>query len=259
MSANVMTVAIQKGGAGKTTTCAALGYLLSQHYSKVLLIDTDGQGNLTELLFQKPVSWWRQSAKLGLYQAFNDDAIKPHITSVTDTLHLVPGSDLMGLFSKFLYEKRNSRPMWSLHDLLAPVMSYYDWILIDTPPALGDILVNSLVASRYVLCIYETGQFCYSALHAMLDTVKTVQAELNPDLSVIGILPTLLDARRVDNRDYIEMAREHYGTMVFENIIKRTASTARLAYLGVDGNPEIKKATEQFVPVLAEILERTYS
>lgn len=251
----IITIGMQKGGVGKTTTSAALGYLLSCIYPHVLMVDADSQGNLSEMLFQQPISWWRTEQHISLWDAIQSGQIKPHIVSINDNMDMVPGSDLLGLFDRYVYEHKEDS-MYILKKLLEPVRKYYDFIIIDTAPALSNMLLNCLTASDYLLPVFETSQFSYAALAALLDSEESVMRNSNPDLRVIGILPTLMDSRRVDNKDYVDMAREKYGELVFENIIKRTASTGRLAYLGINSNPEIKRATAQFLPVVQEIIDR---
>lgn len=251
-----ITIAIQKGGAGKTTTTGCLSYILAQDH-RVLMLDLDGQGNLTEMFFQKPVSFFRTEEEYNIFKAIETGDIKPNICTVNDNLHIVPGSDLISLFSGWLYRKRKKREFYTvIKDLIAPVQDYYDFILMDTPPALGDILLNSLTASDYVITIFETGQFCYSALAELMKTIGAVQKS-NKKLKVCGILPTLLDARRVDNKDYIDMVQKTYGSLVFDTIIRRSAPTGRLAYLGFSSNPEVGRAVSQYVPTVEEILTRT--
>jgi chromosome partitioning protein len=245
--AKVITFGIQKGGSAKTTSAGIIGYLLSLRY-KVLACDMDSQGNLTELLMQRNIYDFHGRTIL---EAMKQKDARPYIHPVTDTLDMLTAEDLLATFPRYLYQEyRGGNPAYVLRDTLRPVMSQYDFIVIDTPPALGDQTINALAASDGVVILYETSKFAYSALERFVETVVHVQEKLNPKLEVYGILPCMIDSRRTDTKALLDLAREEYGDLVFQTIIKRRAATGRLPIHGFTNNPEVVEACEQYVEFL---------
>lgn len=242
-----ITIAIQKGGTGKTTSAAVIGYLLALD-RKVLLLDMDQQGNLTELCLQTPI---RQFRGMNVSDVLKSGDPRPHILEVTQNnkgfLHILPGSDTLGAFER-------SENYTAVAQMLAPIRDYYDYVIIDTPPALGTTLIASLKASDYIIPICETAQFCYMALQTLLQTVKAVEKDGKPEL--LGVLPSLLDSRRKDNQDYLDMLRQNYPC--FKTVIKRRAALGRLPYLGFAANPELSNALEPYRTLVPEIKEKTH-
>ena len=192
--AKVITFGIQKGGSAKTTSAGIVSYLLSLRH-KVLACDMDSQGNLTELLMQRNIYDFHGRTIL---EAMKQKDARPYIHPVTDTLDMLTAEDLLATFPRYLYQEyRGGNPAYVLRDTLQPVMSQYDFIVIDTPPALGDQTINALAASDGVVILYETSKFAYSALERFVETVVHCQEKLNPKLEVYGILPCLTADERI--------------------------------------------------------------
>jgi len=252
----VITFAIQKGGCGKSITAGTIAYLLAEQGHKVLLADWDGQGNSTELLTLKPIRDYRADGVGGALQAAKDGDARSHILTVTDNLHLLPANEVMGSLTEWMFTTFHGNRNTIIKTVIDSVKDYYDYVICDTAPALDFILTNVLTASDGVVALYETSKFCYSALLSFMETVEAVQAQTNPNLKLIGILPSMLDSRRVDNKEFLEISRSDFGDKVFKSIIHRQAATGRLPIAGFFNNPEIKTATKQYQPVLEELLER---
>ena len=196
MTAKIISFGIQKGGSSKTTTSGVVSYLLSRDH-KVLAIDMDSQGNLTEFLGRRDVTSFSGQTILEAMQA--EDATN-FIFEITDNLHLVPADDLLATFSRWLYNDHRGDKVKVLYESLKPVLDIYDYIILDTPPALGDLTINALSASDRVVAMFEASIFCYSALGRFLETCWHVREKVNPRLAVAGILRGLIDARRTDNK-----------------------------------------------------------
>lgn len=253
MTAKIISFGIQKGGSSKTTTSGVVSYLLSRDY-KVLTIDMDSQGNLTEFLARRDVVDFSGRTIL---EAMQDQDVTNYIYKVSETLHLVAADDLLATFSRWLYSDFYGGDRAKvLLTALKPVMDDYDYIILDTPPALGDLTINSLAASDYVVAMFEASIFCYSALGRFLETCWHVRERVNPNMTVAGILRGLIDARRTDNKALISQVEEVYGEMCFGTVLRRNAAAGRLPITGFDDNNELDHAVAQYEEFLKELLER---
>jgi len=253
----VITFSLQKGGTGKSTTSGITSYILSQQGYKVLAVDLDSQGNLGELLSQRDIYDFYQKTIL---EALKEKDPRNYIYKINDNLHLIPSEDHLATFSRYLYtEVKTNNPLEHsliLKETLDKVIDEYDFIILDTPPALGDITINAFSASDYIVAMFETSKFAYSALSRFLETIVHVQEKVNPKLEVIGILATMIDSRRSDSKAFIELIQEEYKDLVFDTIIKRKAATGRLSINGFFDNPEINDAIEQYTDFVEELKAR---
>jgi chromosome partitioning protein len=254
--ATTIAFSIQKGGSGKTTSSGIIAYMLSEQY-KVLAVDLDSQGNLTELLTQSDIYDFSGRTVL---QAMQSETTDGYIHPLTENLHIMTAEDHLATFSRWVYReyerKTKGNPSLILKNTLANVQDKYDFIILDTPPALGDQTINALSASDAVVIMFESSKFCYSALERFTETVEVVQKMVNPNLNVAGILPVMIDSRRSDNKALIDLVKEEYGDLVFDTVITRKAATGRLAIHGFFGNAEIKQAIAQYQDFLKELLNR---
>jgi chromosome partitioning protein len=250
--AKIITFAVQKGGSSKTTSAGITAYLLSKQY-KVLAIDLDSQANLSELLLQKDVD---ELYGKTIFEALQKQDTHGYIQKVTDSLDVIPSDDQLATFSRWLYTKYKGNHSLVLERTLESINDNYDFIIIDTPPALGDITINALCASDGIVVMFETSKFCYSAIGRFLSTAKIAQQKVNPKLKILGILCSMIDNRRTDNKQCLELAREEYKGFIFDTVIQRKATTGRLPLYGFIDNPEIESAVEQFKPFIKELLKR---
>lgn len=256
MTAKIISFGIQKGGSSKTTTSGVTAHLLSRDY-KVLAIDMDSQGNLTEFLARRDVVDFSGRTIL---EAMQDRDARSYIYQVTESLHLIAADDLLATFSRWLYSDFHAKEINDraliLAETLKPVMEDYDYIILDTPPALGDLTINSLAASDYVVAMFEASIFCYSALGRFLETCWHVREKVNPNMAVAGILRGLIDARRTDNKALISQVSDVYGEMCFDTILRRNAAAGRLPITGFENNNELDQAVSQYEEFLKELLDR---
>lgn len=256
MTAKIITFGIQKGGSSKTTTSGVVAYLLSQDH-RVLAVDMDSQGNLTELLTGRDVIEFRGKTVL---EAMQEQNASGYVYRVTDNLHLIAAEDLLATFSRWLYSDFRAKHINDrsliLANTLATVRDNYDYIIIDTPPALGDQTINALAASDYVVAMFEASKFCYSALGRFLETCWHVRERVSPNMAVAGILRGLIDSRRTDNKVLISEVGENYGELCFESVLTRNAAAGRLAITGFIDNSEINQAVSQYKVFLEELMDR---
>jgi chromosome partitioning protein len=250
--AKIISFGIQKGGAAKTTSSGIVAHLLSKKY-KVLAVDLDSQGNLTELLTQQDIYDFHGRTVL---EALMERDARPYIHPVTDTLHILTAEDLLATFPRYLYTEYRGNRSLVLRETLETVRDSYDYIIVDTPPALGDQTINALSASDAVVIMFETSKFCYSALGRFIETVGHVQDMVNPDLKIAGILRTIVDVRRSDAKAFVELIEEEYPGMAFDTVITRKAATGRLTIHGFKENPELNQALEQYEGFVKELISR---
>ncbi|WP_245699913.1 ParA family protein [Paenibacillus glacialis] len=213
---------IQKGGAGKTTTTAITAFLLDKAGKKVLAVDFDSQGNLTQFLTQRNIY---DFTKRTVLEALKEQNVEPYIHHVSENLDIVPAEDLLITFSSWLYQKyHGTDPSRVLRDTLESVKGEYDSILIDLPPNLGDHTINALTASDFAVVMLQSEPFCHDALDRYLEMLQLVKTETNPDLVLAGILTVMLDARTTLDTVILDRVRSDYENIVFQSVIKRPAA-----------------------------------
>ena len=260
----VITLGLQKGGVSKTTTTGILTYLLAEDGYKVLAVDMDSQGNLTELLTDQSANEFFERS---VFEAIAYKKPKEYIYKLNENIDILPANNFLASYARWLYteyiphttEGEVKAPyegleVNQLNLTLELIKDEYDYIVIDTPPALGEQTTNALVASDYVIVLFEASKFCYSAIPNFMETVLHVQ-QIN-DLEVLGMLRTLNDVRRKDALLFNELIKDDYPELVFETIITRRASVGRLPIRGFEDNPELEEALKQFRSFYKELLER---
>ena len=220
----IIAVAVPKGGTGKTTTTLNLGAALAEQGQRVLLVDFDPQGNLTQALGLRPgdlehTAYSAIKYFLTSYQPQLDLAIVRTAAGVD----LVPTSARLNLANEELAVAIQRE--FVLQKLLAPLAPRYDFILIDTLPYLGVLVVNALVAADEVLVPLQAEYLATESVGLILDQVQLMRRSgLNPDLKIAGILLTMVDSRTTINREAVDYARKVFGSRVpvFQTMIKRS-------------------------------------
>src|SRR5215217_5302964 len=215
----VISFANQKGGVAKTTTTLNLGVALAEQELKVLLVDLDPQGNLT------------------MSQGLNPDTIERsmfdvlvHRLPIQEVIHhtevdlAVSSIDLAGA-------------ELALSKAIAPVRESYDFVLVDTPPSLGLLTINALVASNGVIVPVQCEYLSLRGLVQLENTLSMIRENLNPEVGIEGILPTMYDGRTLHSREAVEILQENFGELVFNTRIKKTV---RYAEAPVKGSSVLK-------------------
>lgn len=244
---------IQKGGCGKTTTAAMTSYLLSKK-AKVLAVDFDSQGNLTQFLTQRGIYDFTQKTVL---EAITDKNPIPYIYEINENLHILPAEDRLATFSRYLYREYKGNPTTLLKETLAVVKDNYDYITIDLPPNLGDQTINALTASDYAVVMLQSEPFCYDALDRYLETLQHVQEMTNPNLVLAGILTTLLDSRTTIDTSVLEKARGDYEDVVFDTVIKRRSRIKEFCLEGIkDTTKADRDALKPYAEFTKELMKR---
>jgi chromosome partitioning protein len=252
--AKVITFGIQKGGVGKSTTSGIISYLLEKDGYKVLTIDMDSQGNVTDLLTNLEPSEFEGQTIL---EAFEERDIKPYIYHVTENLHVVPSDDYLATLARFLYTQfKGENISLALNDLIEPIKGEYDFIIIDTPPSLSEPMVNAVCSSDYVVVLAESSKWAFTAIPRFIDTVEYAANHVKPDVKIAGILRTMNDSRRADSKAFVELIGEEYSELIFDTVIKRKAATGRIAIEGLFENKEINNALNQYYDFYQELKNR---
>jgi chromosome partitioning protein len=211
----IFAVANQKGGVGKTTTAVNLAACVAEAGYDTLLIDIDPQSNATiGLGLGKDAPRTVYDVLVG--SASLDDVV---VASSIEQLWVAPaGPDLAGATVEL---PRIAGSETRLRDALAPVRHRFAFILLDCPPSLGPLTVNALVAADRVIVPVQAEYFALEGLAGLLDTLSLVQRELNPRLTVAGMLLTMHDSRTRLARDVEREVRAHFPELVFDTVIPR--------------------------------------
>ena len=213
----VIAIANQKGGVGKTTTTINLGAALAERQQYTLLIDCDPQGALSVGLGLPAYD-----LDLTLYSMLTDSRIP--IAAVTH--HIRPHLDLVpsniDLASAELQLVAMMGREFILRDAIAGVRDRYPFILIDCPPSLGLLTVNAFAAADEILVPLQCEFLAMRGLDALVDTIARIQRRLNPRLRLLGIVPTLYNARRTHSRQMLEKVRSQYPSKLLNVIIKES-------------------------------------
>ncbi|MGC8766812.1 MAG: ParA family protein [Brevinematia bacterium] len=211
-----IVVANQKGGVGKTTTVINISHYISMQGYKVLAVDIDPQGNLGSGLGIELSQTRKGSYEAMINQEDPNDII---IQSKYENLFILPANlNLAGAQVELLnFEDKEFR----LKNFISELKDYFDFIFIDTPPSLGILTINGLVAADTVLIPLQSEFFALEGLIQLLKTIKAVQKSLHPNLKMEGLLLTMYDIRTKLSKDVAEQVKEFFKDKVYNTFIPR--------------------------------------
>jgi chromosome partitioning protein len=220
----VIALANQKGGVAKTTTTLNLGVAFAEKGLRVLLIDLDPQGNLTMSQGMNPDTIERSMFDVLVHRLPLTEVIATREVDIAVASIDLAGADMV-LSSQIGRER-------ALQKALDPVKDNYDYVLIDTPPSLGLLTINAFVASTGVIVPVQTEYLSLRGLAQLENTLQMVRENLNPHVSIVGILPTMYDKRVTHSREADEILRENFGKLVFNTRIRKTIRYAEAPVQG---------------------------
>jgi len=255
--ARTIAIANQKGGVGKTTTAVNLAASLATAERRTLLVDADPQGNATS-----GVGVAKDPSRASLYDlligrqpvgsAIQQDAELPYLSILPAT------QDLVGAELELVdVDNREAR----LRDGLRPILANFDYIIIDCPPSLGLITLNVLSAAHGVIIPIQCEYYALEGISQLLNTIRLVQQNFNPELALDGVLLTMYDSRLNLCRQVAKDAKEYFGAKVFRTVIPRNV---RLAEAPSFGKPILmydvqSVGAKSYLGVAQELLRRAES
>ncbi len=253
----IIAITNQKGGVGKTTTSVNISAALALMGKKVLLIDMDPQAHSTISTVMNPEQYTKS-----LFDILMDKTEKIESIIVRSN---IPGLDMavakisMAKLEPSLLGEFDGH--FRLKDALEPIRHKYQYIFIDTPPTLGLITLNALVAASYILIPIQSSYLCLEGTDDLLETIEKVRRIANPQLKVLGVLITLYDKRTNLARDVVERIRKVFGNKLFKTYISKSVK--------LEESPAYKESiftyapdsigADQYRKVAEEILERAKS
>jgi chromosome partitioning protein len=222
--AKVISFANQKGGVAKTTTTLNLAVAFSESGHRVLCIDLDPQGNLTMSQGIDP-----DKVEKSMYDVLVHDIPITEVIQKREIDIAVASIDLAG--AEIAMSTKIGRER-SLEKALKPIRGDYDFICIDTPPSLGLLTINALTASNKVIVPVQCEYLSMRGLVQLQNTLKMIQENLNPGVTIEGILPTMLDSRTVHAKEAVEILEENFGELVFKSRIRKAIKFAEAPVRG---------------------------
>lgn len=248
----VIAVTNQKGGVGKTTSAVNIAYCLAKTGHKTLLIDFDPQGNATSGLGVD-----KQKLEATMSDVIQEFSLLKNIVLPTEHKNLFVAPTTPQLANTEVELAGAPRRFTRLKSAIDSVQDY-DYILIDCPPSLSLLTVNSLIAARYVLLPVQAEFYALEGLGQLLESMKLVRKSMNPTLDLIGVLPTMMDSRTTLSGQVYQEIKKHFPGKVFNQTIPRNIRLAEAPSHGlpVGAYDRFSKGARAYKSVTKELIDR---
>lgn len=250
----VIAVTNQKGGVGKTTTAVNVAYYLAKAGKSVLLIDFDPQGNATSGLgIDKSTLEGTMSDVLSNTKVIQDIIL----ATEQEGLMLAPSTPQLANSEVELASLERGK-FSKLKDVIGSLGDQFEYIMIDCPPSLSLLTVNSLIAARYVMLPVQVEFYALEGLGQLLETMKLIRKSMNPTLDLIGVLPTMVDGRTSLSGQVHDEIKKHFPGKVFSTAIPRNVRLAEAPSHGVPIGmyDKFSKGARAYKAVTKELMER---
>ena len=257
MSAKVICVTNQKGGVGKTTTAVNLSYYLAKDKKKTLLVDFDPQGNATSGLGIEKTdknTLGPTMTEVILGTAPMPNAIRPTKYKNFDLAPATPE-----LANAEVEITSQQKKFVRLRDAVRTVAENYDYIIIDLPPSLSLLTVNGMIASNYLLLPVQTEFYALEGVAQLLESMKLVMKQANPNLRLLGVLATMYDKRTSLSAQVYNEIKKYFKNLTFSTTIPRNVRVAEAPSHGVPvgAYDKFSKGAKAYKEFTKEVLERT--
>ncbi|MBE5839078.1 ParA family protein [Butyrivibrio sp.] len=254
----VIAIANQKGGVGKTTTSINLSAALAERGKKVLVIDTDPQGNTTSGFGLDKNELENSIYELMIGECTIDKAIQKDVVEDLDGVDIIPSNVNLAAVEIELIDADQKE--FILREAISKVKDNYDFIIIDCPPSLSMLTVNAMTTANTVLVPIQCEYYALEGLSQLVHTVNLVRDRLNPELEMEGVVFTMFDSRTNLSLQVVENVKEHIQENVYKTIIPRNIRLAEAPSYGLPINIyEPKSAGAEAYRLLAdEVIERKF-
>jgi chromosome partitioning protein len=245
----IITISNHKGGVGKTTSTINIGAGLGKLGKKVLLVDLDPQANLT-------TSAGIRQPKETIYDYLIRRAGTIEPISIIGKMDLLAST--LDLSAAEIELSNEPGREYILKELITSLQPMYDYILIDSPPALGLLTINALTASNKVYIPLQSEYLATEGLTKLMDVIKKIQSRLNKDLVVGGVFLTQYDKRKTLHRDVLASMKTYFGTLVFDTLIRDNVALAEAPTKGLDifRYQPSSYGSEDYLALCGEIISR---
>lgn len=241
----IIAISNQKGGVNKTTLTFNLGYLLAEQGKRTLVIDADPQGSLTTIFNA-------DNSEKNIYSVLlEQEPLQNTIMEIEENLHLLPGGIELSNFEVNVATKPGRENCFK--DMLREIKEQYDYILIDSPPSLGLLLINILNATDRVIIPTQTDYLSYKGLDLLLHTIARVKETFNRELKILGVVATGFDGRTLHSKEILELIEGMNVLGIITNSVK--VKDATLASEPLHRYDKKHKIVEEYRKIAREVLK----